>query len=425
MISKITYKKVVFPILLAVILTGFILFIVLGTVKVYAQELSKGVKPQKIGVETLSDDFIHATSELSISLFKNSLSQTGNSLISPVSVALALGMTANGADGNTLKQFNKLLGGDALSMEQLNKFYYSMSSELQKDKSNKINLANSIWYRNDKSLKINTAFLQSNANYYKAAAYKADFSSKKTVTDINNWVKSNTGGLIDKIVDKIDKDTVMYLFNTVLFDAQWEKTYYTNAIHNDSFLIAEKNYVSVPFMHSNESYISDGKAEGFIKPYKGDKYSYVAILPNEGTTLGEYVNSLDGKSFLKLLESRSDEYAAIGFPKYKFDYSISLVEPLINLGFTDGFSPEKANFKKMATVTGENIFIGDVLHKTYIQVDEMGTKAGAVTQVTMMTGAMQEPTRKLTFNRPFVFAIIDNGTRLPLFIGTVTDPSRG
>lgn len=425
MIRKSTYKKVIFPIFLAAIFTGFILFIVLGPVRVYAQELSKGVKPQKIGIETLSKDFINTTLDFSVSLLKNSYSQTENILISPVSVALALGMTANGADGNTLKQFNSLLGGDNLSLEQLNKFYYNMSSEFQNDNSNKIKFANSIWYRNDKNLNINNAFLQSNANFYKAAAYKSDFTSPKTVTDINNWVKLNTDGLINKIIDKIDRDTVMYLFNTVLFNAEWKKAYSTNDIYNKSFLISEKNYVSVPFMHSNESYISDGKAEGFIKPYKGGKYSYVAVLPNKETTIDDYIRSLDGKSFSKLLGSSSDEYAAMAFPKYKFDYSISLVDPLKNLGLSDCFIPDKADFSKMASAASGNIYINDVFHKTYISVDELGTKAGAVTKVEMRVTSVIVQPREVIFDRPFMFAVIDNETCLPLFLGTVRDPSKG
>ncbi len=203
------------------------------------------------------------------------------------------------------------------------------------------------------------------------------------------------------------------------------RNHYTKDVTNKNFLLSENNYLSVPFMHSNESYISDGKAEGFIKPYKGDKYSYVAILPNKETTLDDYISSLDGKSFLKLLKSKSYEHAAMAFPKYKFDYSISLVDPLKNLGLTDCFIPDKADFTKMASSATGNIYVSDVLHKTYIQVDELGTKAGAVTKIEMEAGGAMLESRRVVFDRPFMFAVIDNETCLPLFLGIVRDPSKG
>ncbi|HEY5583804.1 MAG TPA: serpin family protein [Ruminiclostridium sp.] len=426
MSDKKVLKTVILPVILSVvIIVSIITYIFVGnSTSVNAQDLSKNVTANKVSAETLPDDFIAATSDFSISLFKKSISASENSLISPTSVALALGMTANGADGNTLTQFKKLLGGGTLTIDQLNKYYYTMSSNLQNDKTNKIHLANSIWYRQDASLKVNPNFLQANADFYKAAAYKADFNSQDTVKDINKWVKSNTNGLIDKIVDKIDADTIMYLFNTVLFEAEWKNAYKTANVRDGKFTLSDGSNVSTKFMHSFESYLKSDTAQGFIKPYKGDKFSFVAILPNESISLEDYIKSLDGKSFLNFVNSKSDDTASIGLPKFKYDYEVSLVKPLKDLGFTEGFDSSKANFSKMATSSDGNIYIGDLLHKTFIQVDELGTKAGAVTKVEMTETGMALETKKVILNRPFVYAIIDNETKLPLFIGTVMNPAK-
>ncbi len=416
------YKTVILPVLLAaILLLAYIAVNVLTASPVNAEELSKGVKAERISAPELSDDFISAAEDFSLSLFKQTADTGKNSLISPVSAALALGMTANGSGGNTLAQFNKLLGKDSITTEQLNKFYYSMSRLLQNDKYNKIRIANSIWYKNSESLNVKQDFLQNNADYYGAAAYKADFGSPDTIKAINNWVKTNTGGMIDKIIDKIDAQTVMYLFNTLMFDAEWEKIYKSSDIHDGSFTLPEKDTVTVPYMYSSEKYIKSENAEGFIKPYKGNKYSFVGILPNKDMTLEEYLKTLDGKSFQDILNSGSNETAKIGLPKFKYDCSASLVEPLKALGLTDGFDPNKADFSKMASDTEGNIYVSNVLQKTFIQVDDKGTKAGAVTKVEMITtGALIE--KNLTLNRPFLFAIIENDTKLPLFIGTVANP---
>lgn len=426
MLTKKFYKTVIFPGTLVVII--LVLLILLSTsgrfTVVNAQELSKDVKSKSTSVEKLPDNFLSSNMDFSLSLFKSSLSQNENTLLSPVSVSLALGMTANGSDGSTLTQFKKLLAGNKFTVDQLNKFNYSMSSILQNDKQNKIRIANSIWYRDEKGLVVNPSFLQKNADFYKSAVYKSDFNSGRTVKDINNWVKKNTDGMIDNMVDTINPDTIMYLFNTVLFNAEWQNTYKSNDVFDEIFEKSKDDKKGVPFMHSQEKYLKSKNAEGFIKPYKGNKYSFVGILPVENTPLSEYIKTLDGKALSDFINSYNDEYAQISLPKFKYDYSISLVEPLKSLGFTDGFIPSKANFKNMASSNKGNIYISNILHKTYIQVDEKGTKAGAATKVEMETGSAMQQQKRITFDRPFMFVIIENETKLPLFIGTVLDPAK-
>lgn len=388
-----------------------------------AKDLMKGITPKKVEVVKLRDDYIKSQADFSIDLFKRSITKGKNSLISPISAYLALAMTANGADGNTLKEFKSVLGKYDLSIMDINKYSYSYIKNLSDVKSGKLNIADSIWYSKDSILSINRDFLQANADYYGAAAYRVDFDSQQTVDDINNWVKTNTGGLIEKITDKVDSDTLMFLINTLYFEADWQDQYGKSQIRNGGFKLEDGKTVSTEFMYSTENgYIKDDNAQGFIKPYKDNKYSFVALLPNEGISADSYAASLTGEKFLTLMKSKTDGFVDAGLPRFKSEYSTSLVDPLKAMGLKDCFVPELSDFSKMDSRNGKDLFIGDVLHKTFIQVDALGTKAGAVTELVVKTTSMPLVKTKITLDRPFVYAIVDNETSLPVFIGTMNNP---
>ncbi|MDP4178593.1 MAG: serpin family protein [Bacillota bacterium] len=428
-IKKISFKRHKFIAILStaavitfIIIINGILIQMKSTLLVHAESnLMEGVTPRNVNNVELSKKFIKSTADFSIDLFKRSYTKGKNSLISPPSVYLSLGMTANGADGNTLKEFENVLGEKDININELNSYYNTLYGQLTNTESSKVSIANSIWYRNDKSLNIKKDFIQTNADYYHAAAYKSDFSSNQTVNDINNWVKSNTGNNIDKIVDSINKNDNMYLINAIYFDAQWEKVYAQEAVRKGNFELADGSNKKVDFMFSSESiYLKDDKAQGFIKPYKDGKYSFVALLPNFSVNIDSYISSLSGDQFIKLIETKSEEPVVTELPIFKSEYNIKLVEPLKRMGLSDCFDKGNANFSKMGNSTMGNLYIGNVIHKTFISVDTQGTKAAAVSMEEGV-GAAAIP-KRVILNRPFVYAIIDNETKLPLFIGTMMDP---
>ncbi len=386
--------------------------------------LMDGVTAEKLDVDgTISQNFIGPASDFSVDLFKKSVVKDTNSLVSPVSVYLALGMTANGAQSNTLKQFENVLGG-GLSVNELNRNYYNICKRLQSIQDGKLQIANSIWYRN-KDLKVENGFLQKNKDYFGAGAFQLDFSKKESADKINNWVKENTDGKIDKMVDKIDDDTVMYLINTLFFEADWMHGYMDHSISNKNFHLSD-GIVSTSFMNSEEQYIHDGTSEGMIKPFKDKRFALAAILPKTGTNLNDYVNKMNGDSFLKLMNSAGEENADCSLPKFKYEYEVDLNDQLKALGLTDAFDSDIADFSKMGSSWRGNLYISDVLHKTFIQVDEAGAKAGAATKVEIackMSMPLFEK-KKVVFDRPFVYAIIDTETKLPIFIGTVNNPTK-
>jgi len=330
---------------------------------------------------------------------------------------LALSMTANGAKGETLAQMEALLGGD-IPMETLNEYLYSYIKTLPSEKPSKLNIANSVWFR-DNGFTAEKAFLQKNADYYGAAAYKSPFDGK-TLRDINNRVKKNTDGKIEKIIDSIDSDAVMYLINTVLFDAEWENIYKKDEVGDGAFTAIDSTKKTVPMMYSEEhSYLDDGKATGFIRPYKNG-YGFAALLPNGDISLSDYVASMTGKSFVDTIKNAKDIPVETAIPKFSYDYDIEMGGALKALGMTNPFEPSKADFSALGSSDSGNIFISRVLHKAYIAVDEKGTKAGAATAVETVYAALEEGVYKVTLDRPFVYAVIDDAAGLPVFIGTVT-----
>lgn len=392
-----------------------------GCTHISADNLSDGVLPGEVTGKKTDRTFEESSADFALKLFRATARGEENALVSPLSVMLALAMTANGAKGETKAQMEALLGG-GMDIEDLNGYLYTYMKSLPSSEKAKLALANSVWFRDTESLDVRAAFLQKNADYYSADVYKAPFD-KKTCDDINRWIEENTDGMIKKMLDGIDEEAVMYLINTVLFDAEWQNVYFENQIRDGFFTTADGKRRNVTMMHSEETnFIDDGKATGFIKPYM-DGYSFVALLPNEGVSLDSYLDSMTGAGFLAAVKGAKKETVIATMPKFEYGYKTTMNDILKSLGMTMPFDRKKADFSDLAVSSDGNIYINRVIHQTYISVGEKGTRAGAATIVEM--GCESAPYKvdyhTVTLDRPFVYAIIDNATGLPIFIGTVTD----
>lgn len=380
--------------------------------------LSKDLRSSELDKISLDDDFIQTSADFAVELFKNSLSDHDNTLISPLSVMIALSMCANGADHNTLEEIEEMLGN--LSIDQLNQYLYSFISQLSSDDQTKFNIANSIWYRDNDSFHIDKDFLQNNLNYYHAQAFLSSFD-QDTVQDINEWVKNNTNNMIDSIIDTIYPTAIMIIMNALCFDGKWENTYQKFDISNDLFNCYHGKRKTIEMMHSYENeYLIDENATGFVKHYKGNHYSFAAILPNEEIDIFDYIESLNSEKFLRILSNPQNIQVNAKLPKFEIHYSLILNDILKNMGVIDAFDDSKADFSKMGRSNIGNLFISEVFHKTYISVNEEGTQAAAVTDITVCESAAINEA-EVVLNRPFIFMIIDDFTNFPIFIGTVLD----
>ena len=393
-------------------------FMLYSAGKVKAFDLMDGIEPNDLGqVQPVSKADAAKATDFAIRLFKQSAPGKNNVLISPLSVLCALAMMQNGAEGTTLEEMQKALGMDT---DELNGFFRSYLYSLKSSQNCKIKLANSVWFKDDDNLTVDIDFLQTNADYYGASAYKTPFD-KAAVRDINNWVRISTDKMIRKITDKIPDDAVMYLVNALCFDAEWENKFKSKDVNKGSFTTENGEKRKVKMMTSEEHvYFDDGKATGFLKYYKGGRYAFVAMLPNKGVTLDEYIASLDGQAVYDMLSHRGGPDVEIRMPKFKYEYSAEMSDALKAMGINKAFDNDDADFSGIGTLDIGNIFLSSVLHKTYISVDEAGTRAGAVTIIEHGEFA-GGPVRFVYLDRPFVYMLVDTETNIPFFIGTVTD----
>ena len=388
--------------------------------QVSANDLMKDVPAKAVDVLPDMDAGAAAAAIFGVRLFQTSMEEGKNTLISPLSVLYALAMTANGADGETLTQMEKVLGMD---VDKLNSYMLAYLDLLPESKDYNMSLANSIWFKDDPNFAVEQSFLQTNADYYGAGAYKAAFD-EGTRNDINNWVKEHTDGMIPEIIDEIPDEAIMYLVNALAFDAKWADEYEEHQIREGRFTMEDGTRQDVDMMHSEEyTYLEDDLATGFIKYYKDRKYAFVAMLPNEGVTVSQYVDSLTGEHLRELMNNPQNLTVFASIPKFETEYDIEMSEVLQEMGMTDAFDWRVADFSRLGTynVDGMNICINRVLHKTFISVSEQGTRAGAATAVEMVAeGAMEiVEFKEVVLDRPFVYMLIDCETNLPFFIGTM------
>ena len=390
------------------------------TMEVQAKDLMEGITPNNVtALDDLSSQNADVT-DFAIRLFKASEERGKNTLISPLSVLCALAMTANGAEEETLAQMEEVLG---MTTEELNLYLYSYMQNLPQGEKYKLSLANSIWFTEDERFTVNQDFLQTNADYYGADIYKAPFNDQ-TCKDINNWVKQNTDEMIPEILDEIPADAIMYLVNALAFEAEWSEIYEKQQVRDGKFTKEDGTKQDVELMYGVEgTYLEDENATGFKKYYKGGKYAFVAMLPNEGVSVSDYVASLNGESLNTLLNNTQHTTVHTAIPKFETEHNVEMSAILKDMGMTKAFDIYNADFEGLGTSTAGNIFINRVLHKTFISVGEKGTKAGAATVVEMADGAAAEPQepKEVYLDRPFVYMLIDCENNIPFFIGTMMD----
>lgn len=384
--------------------------------QISAEELSKDYERKATEIGEVSEAFKTAMADFSMSLFKGLLTRDDeNDLVSPLSAVICLAMIANGADGETKAQMEAAFGMD---VDTLNRSLYAYTASLYRAKDCKLNLADSIWFRDEENrLHVNESFLQANADWYDAQVYAAPFD-QSTLKDINTWCRQHTDGMIEKMIDTIDENTVMYLINALTFDAKWATRYEKKDVGDGRFTNYDGTQKTVQMLSSEEhTYFSAGNVKGFAKNYAGDRYSIVALLPDEGTDIYDYIGTLDGAGWMNLWNSRESASVKVKMPEFTYSASMKLKDTLKAMGMTDMFDGS-ADFSKLGYSEHGNLYCSEVCQKVYIQVDRNGTKAAAVTWGAMDGGAIE--TNSVILDRPFVYAIVDNATGLPIFIGAVT-----
>lgn len=367
-----------------------------------------------------SESLVKSDNYFGLNLFRKLASEnTDNMMISPLSISQALLMTYNGADGETKKAFEDVLHLNNLSIDEVNKSAKILIDELLTlDPSVDFLLANSIWYKDGYAIK--PEFLDVNNEYYSAQINQLVFNDA-AVQEINNWVDINTKGKIAEIINEIDPSTLMFLINATYFKGNWKYQFDKKDTYKSSFY-AETGDIECDFMqrklHAN---VYNGDSLSLLElPYGRGNFQMVILLPNNEYSVQDILQGLHSENLSRWLANSSEiKDLNVNIPKFKFEYEKKLNDVLIDLGLGNAFSPGQADFSKI--IDGTGLFISEVKHKTFVEVNEEGTEAAAVTSVAIELTAIIED-QYFTVNRPFVFAIREKYTNSILFIGKVENP---
>ena len=407
---------------------GVILAVVIGTLGVEEIKRNFDEKPVDIKKEEkpINKD-INYTSDFNINLIKT-VDKEENYLISPYSINIALNMLKEGADNNTLKEIENVLGNNKVT---------NITSD-------DVKIANALFVKNQYKDKIKKEFYNNIKTNYNGEILYDDF---KTPNVINNWVNKNTDRMISKILDRMDPNFVLGLANAIAIDVKWQNSFECINTTKEKFKLKDKE-LDVEMMHNSykygAKYIKSNEAEGIIIPYQstnkiGEKdydennyLEFIGILPN--SDIKAYINNLTKEQLNNLLsntkESSNKLEINLSLPRFKYEYDlIDFKQVLIKMGMKDAFDPNNADFTKIIDRGNgvENIYVDEAIHKTYIDLNEKGTKAAAVTYFGVKDNAAMleedKETINIEFNKPFIYMIIDHKTNEILFFGTVYEPN--
>lgn len=370
---------------------------------------------------------IAADNRFAIKLLKQVSADTRDTLenlfVSPLSVAMALGMTYNGAAGTTEEAMRTTLELDGMSVAEVNESYRSLIALLRGlDPHVRFQIANSIWYR--LGLTVEQPFIDVNRTYFGARVEALDFNAPTAAPTINGWVNEQTHGLIPKIVpDPVPSDLVMFLINAIYFKGDWTQQFDPNLTMPRPFRLPDGSTVNVPTMtHGQEANIrsaSRPNATIVDLPYGGEAFSMTIVLPSDTTDVDDLVTVLTAEQWDDWTGSLNPITSEVFLPKFKLTNDLKLNGTLGGLGMGIAFDPARADFTRMHTPS--ELFISAVKHKTYVNVNEEGTEAAAVTSVEMGTTSTGPPVIRI--DRPFLFALRENLSGTILFMGVIRHPT--
>lgn len=373
-------------------------------------------------VEALNPDISSKLNNFGISLYNQIYEENKNIFISPASIYLLLGMIYNGANNNTKSEMAKVLNADDLSLDVFNKLSRDLQSLILGYKDSKFELANSIWLRDTYEEYVKKDFINRNKDYYGAMVSSLDFNKSSSIDTINDWVKKNTKGRIEKAIDenKIDPSTVMYLINTIYFKADWKEPFKKENTSYKHFTNSNQT-LSVEMMSKadNLGYVENETLQGVLLPYSDNKTAMFIILPK-----GDNKVALDSGTLVNLINTmkKNVKQVQLNMPKVKIEYGIKLNDSLSNLGMKDAFL-SNADFSNMAlNAVKDGLHISSITHKTYLSIDEKGTEAAAMTKGEIGLTAIPSPSIVMNVDHPYIVGIVDKESNAILFIGRIFDP---
>ncbi len=377
-------------------------------------------EPKKMNLTRKSLELIESDNEFGLGFFREVMinDTSDNIMVSPLSVALALGMTYNGAADSTKEAMKETLKLSGLTDEEINVAYESIVDQLLKlDPKVILSIANSIWYTQD--FTVLPEFIDLNQQYYDAEVNELDFAFPGAKDIINAWVDEKTNGLIPEIIDYIPPLAVMYLINAIYFKGMWKYEFDPEATSQQPFYLKNGNteMVDIMEMECDLMFMSNNLFSAVQLPYGDGAFNMTILLPHSQYTPDDIAEELTNENWNVWMNSFSEISVTVKLPKFKFEFSRLLNDDLIDMGMGIAFDQDNADFSGINP--DEQLYISRVLHKTFIDVNEEGTEAAAVTAVEI---SLTSAGPFFVVDRPFIFTIQENSTGTILFMGKVNRP---
>ncbi len=379
--------------------------------------------PDLSPLQTIELNTVQGGNDFSFDLFNKVVQSepaNTNVFVSPFSVSMALAMTSNGANAELRATMAAILGYNDLSQAEVNSAFKSLEKRVKEmDNRVQFNNANSMWYRSGKVVK--SSFSESLINYYNADIRGEDFQNPQTVNNINNWVSNKTQGKIPSIIEQINPEHVMFLINALYFKADWKVPFDPKETQDRGFQLASNETVQVPTMMTKKAkyrYLSHRDVELVDIPYGNGQFSMTVLMPNSDISLNKFTESLSVIALNNWLNASAEVGYDLYLPKFKLAYEISLNSVLTQMGMGEAFSGSKGGFSEIFNDNQHHV-ISEVKHKTFVEVNEQGTEAAAVTSVGIVVTSMPPSVR---VNKPFVYVIREKHTDAILFIGKMENP---
>ena len=424
-------KKIVSTVLMASVLAGAFCACTPESPPLDPPKMISTGEPVAVNIQELNadqqDKYRRQYLNTSFELLKAQTGSNQNVMISPASIMLCMSMAEAGARGNTQSQMAAIWGGENDVNGQLS-YAAEVMDRINNSQGVSLHAANSMWINQ----LVMEGFLKEEYVDFVRDTFGAEVQNQpfddNTLGQINGWVRENTDNMIDKVLDHLNPNCGMVLVNAIAFDGSWGTQFEDYQIdENGTFTSASGEEQTATMLCGAEDWYLEGSgATGFIKYYEGGQYAFVVMLPDDETqSADEYLADITGDDFDEFLASASRPgLVNIKLPEFTYEYNCSLVGTLEGLGVTDAFDEADADFTGIAEFdNGRNMYVDNVIHKTFIEVSRTGTRAAAVTAMTLdVAGAvMDEDVKYVVCDRPFAYAIVDMETNTPVFIGTVNN----
>ena len=346
-------------------------------------------------------------------------STDANVFISPLSVSMALNMTLNGAVGATADEMRTALRESGYSTADINAYSRELREALLRaDPKTTIGIANAIWYRQGATVK--APFIEANRTYYDAEVQALDFFSPSATATINGWCAQKTNNKIKEIVKQVDPTTFMYLINAVYFKGAWTTRFEKKNTRSGDFRRADGSTQKVQMMNLMDTfrYASSNVCDYLEMDYGNHAFSMVIMLPKDGKTTRDVIATMDGKKWADAIQSLTLKEIRVLLPRFKAECEYPMHEHILpDMGMKLPFNSELADLSGIADIGAfGRLFISSVIHKTFVQVDEEGTEAAAVTSIDIVGS---NESSFFIVDRPFLFVIREKSTGVILFIGEI------